>query len=339
MSEFKKEEQSTKIDIKKKRKSMINKRNLFQIEEVQGNKFSKEQTNLSKRRASIATNSLLNLNIKNLEKEDKKEKNLFNNKASKNNKRKSVSFRSALGLSNFISLKGQLEFISELIVHQEPDISEAICGCQQPNNYHVYIRERNGNISYIYKLREFSGQCNRIVCPVNCREFTMKMKLMSESSNKYDRDFHDSLMTIQRNFKIPCLCLVRPEMIIKLTKERIQIGIVEQSFAFCDPIFRVYNEDGDEVKYIEADCCQCGFICRNYSLGKTDDCQFLIYDSNNKAKPIGYIVKKTESVFSLADSYLVVFPKNIPPEEKILLSMVAVLIDYQYYESNNEVVK
>ena len=244
-----------------------------------------------------------------------------------------------IGLSKFVTLKGQLTNISELIINQEPDVSEMLCGCEQPNNYHVYLRERNGQLTYIYKLREFSGQCNRIFCPVNCREFTMKMKLMSPDSNKYDTNFRDSLMTLQRNCKIPCLCLIRPELIIDLSKEKLRVGKVEQSFAFCDHCFRVYNENDEEIYYIEADCCQCGFICRNYSIGKTDDCQFLIYKSSERVKPIGYIVKKTESVYSLADSYLVVFPSKIPPEEKFLLSIAAVLIDYQYYEKNNNVVK
>lgn len=338
MSEITKEE-SIKIDIKNRRKSMMIKKNLIQIQEFQDNKnITKESANSSKRRSSLIGNSMMNLNIKNLEKEDKK-KEKFINKATKHSKRKSVSFQSSIGLSSFITLKGQLMGISELVIHQEPDITEAICGCQQPNNYHIYIRESNGFLSYIYKLREFSGSCNRIFCPVNCREFTMKMKLMSESSNKYTTDFKNSLMTIQRNFKIPCFCLVRPELVIDLTKEKMRVGVVEQSFSFCDPRFTVYNEFGDEVKYIEADCCQCGFICRNHSLGKTDDCQFFIYNSREKGKPIGYIVKKTESVFSLADSYFVVFPPKIPPEEKILLSFVAVLIDYQYYEKNNDVIK
>ena len=219
---------------------MMIKKNLIQIQEFQDNKnITKESANSSKRRSSLIGNSMMNLNLKTLEKEDKK-KDKFINKATKHSKRKSVSFQSSIGLSSFITLKGQLMGISELVIHQEPDITEAICGCQQPNNYHIYIRESNGFLSYIYKLREFSG------------------------SNKYTTDFKNSLMTIQRNFKIPCFCLVRPELVIDLTKEKMRVGVVEQSFSFCDPRFTVYNEFGDEVKYIEADCCQCGFICRNY---------------------------------------------------------------------------
>ena len=329
------EEQIRKIDIKKKRKSMFNKKDLIDLEEYQDNKNKKGKM---RRKSSIKINSVSNLNLMDKKEETNEDSNNLKN-ITKHRSRKSTILRSTIGLSKFVALKGQLTNISELIINQEPDVSEMLCSCEQPNNYHVYLRERNGHLTYIYKLREFSGQCNRIFCPVNFREFTMKMKLMSPDSNKYDTNFRDSLMTLQRDCKIPCLCLIRPELIIDLSKENLRVGKVEQSFAFCDPCFRVYNENDEEIYYIEADCCQCGFICRNYSIGKSDDCQFLIYKSSERVKPIGYIVKKTESVYSLADSYLVVFPSKIPPEEKFLLSIVAVLIDYQYYEKNNNVVK
>lgn len=348
MEENKKEETTKKLDIKKKRKSMLTKRNLIDFEEYNDNKKTKESIPLkrtSTKKNSEKGNSISNLQlidqpeVKEEEKENKGNLDNVIKKPIKHKARKSVVLSSMLSLNKFVSLKGQLTNISELVIQQEADISEIICGCQQPNNYHIYLRERNGQLSYIYKLREFSGQCNRIFCPVNCREFTMKMKLMSDSSNKYDTDFNDSLVTMQRNFKVPCLCLIRPELEITLTKEKIKVGRIQQSFTFCDPVFKVFNETDEEVYYIEADCCQCGFFCRNYSIGKTDDCQFLIYNSNDKTKPIGYIMKKTESVYSLSDSYLVVFPSQILPEDKFLLANVAVLIDYHYYEQNNDVIK
>ena len=313
---------------------MLIKRNLIDLDEY---KESKHKMTI-KRKGSIKINSNSNLNLIDKKEKTKESSDIFKN-ITKNRARKSTILRPMLDLSKFVTLKGQLTNISELVINQEPDISEILCGCEQPNNYHVYLRERNGYLSYIYKLREFSGQCNRILCPVNCREFTMKMKLMSQDSNKYDKNFSDSLITIQRDFKIPCLCLIRPELIIDLTKEKLRVGKVQQTFSFFDPCITVYNENDEEIYYIEADCCQCGFICRNYSCGKTDDCQFSIYNSREKKKSIGFIVKKTESIYSLSDSYLVGFPSKIPPEDKFLLSIAAVLIDYQYYEKNNNVVK
>ena len=337
-----------KMFLSKRMKEIISKKDINKLDEQPGSKLSKDSTILSK-----MSNLPLNINLKNIkeEKKEKKEKKTkeeiedneikIYNKPSGLKKKKTMFNRPSMSIGSFTTLKGQLENISELIVKQEADISEIFfsCCCQQPNNYHVYSRELNGHLNYIYKLREFSGACNRFFIPVNCREFTMKMKIITDKKKKGDKDFSDSLITIQKDFKIPCLCLIRPEMVVNLAKEKTLIGRVENNFSIFDPTFTIYNEEDEVVKYIEASCCQWGYLFRNYSCGKSEDCKFLIYNSKEKNKPIGHIVKKTESVYSLGDNYHVVFPAKTPPEEKFLLSIVAVLIDYQYYEKNNEVIK
>lgn len=317
---------SSKINIKSRRKSMINKKVLMQLEDNKNinSKNPKDVINSTSKRSSLMQNSIGELKMK-----------LNDNTNIKGRRRKSAMIRPIYELNNFITLKAQLIDVPELVVQQESDIVEAVIGCQQPNNYHIYARQSNGELSYIYKFREFSGCAMRFFCPVNCRGFTMKMKVVESYDNKYDDNFNNSIIKINKNFKIPFLCLIRPEMKVNLIKEQTYLGTVEQCFSFCDPCFKIYNENEEEVKYIEADCCQCGYICRNNTIGKTDDAHFFIYNPGDKSKPIGDICKKTESVFSIADSYSVIYPPTIPPEEKILLSIVAILIDYQYYEKNN----
>ena len=317
----------TKININSRRKSMMNKKLLMQLEE---NKNIKEPTNSTSKRNSIFQNSITNLRLKLNE-----SKPMPNTHNKKGGRRKSAFLRPIYELNNFLTLKAQLIDIPEIIVQQESDIVEAVIGCQQPNNYHIYGRQPDGDLAYLFKLREFSSCPMRVFCPVNCRGFTMKMKLMSNYENKHDNNFTNSLMILEKDLKIPLLCLIRPDIRVNLVKDDIYIGMIEQSFSCCDPSYTVYNENNEIVKEIEAECCQCGFICRNNSLGKTDDVHFFVYNPNDKSKPIGEICKKTESVFSIADSYSVIYPVKIPPEEKILLSFVAVLIDYQYFEKNN----
>ena len=327
---------STKLNLKGRRKSMMNKKLLNQlVEDNKNNNNNKEQSNSSSKRTSLFANSLMDLRLKLNENkiENENDKNNAHNKPK--GRRKSALLRPIFELDSFVSFKSKLIDISELLVQQESDIIEAVMGCQQPNNYHIYGRHPDGELSYLFKLREYSGCAMRFFCPVNCRGFSMKMKLVNNYDNKYDNNFSNSLMTLEKECKIPFLCLVRPDIRLSLIKDGTYIGTVEQSFSFCDPCFSVYNGNYEEVKYIEADCCQCGFICRNNSFGKTDDVHFFIYDTNDKSKPIGDICKKTESVFSIADCYSVVYPVSIPPEEKILLSIVAVLIDYQYFEKNS----
>ncbi len=320
---------SSQLNIKSRRKSMINKKMLMQIEENRINNNKKDITDSSSKRASLISNSIGDLKLR------LNDADINKNKQRK--RRKSEFIRPVFELNNYLTLKATLIDIPELIVQQESDIVEAIIGCQQPNNYHVYGRLPNGEISYLFKFREYSGCAMRILCPVNCRKFTMKMKAVASYENKYDNNFSNSILNIEKNFKIPCFCLMRPDMKVDLIQDNTRLGTVEQIFSWCDPSFKVYNGNDEEVKFITADCCQCGLICRNNSLGKTDDAHFFIYNPKDMSKPIGDICKKTESVFSIADSYSIIYPVKIPPEEKILLTIVAIMIDYQFFEKNTNV--
>ena len=325
------EKEKDGLNIKSKRKSMMDKKILFHLEEnninMHNNKNKKPLITGMSKRSSVFTHQINDLRLKTDD---------VNNKLG--NRRKSAMLRPVIELNNFITLKNQLINISELIVQQESDIIGAIIKCfKMPNNYHIYGRERNGEFTYLYKLREFSGCTMRNFCPINCRGFTIKMKLVQSYENKNDNNFNNSIMKIKKNFKIPFLCLVRPDLKVTLEKEETYLGTVEKNFSLFDPCFTIYNENNQEVKYIKTDCCQCGFICRDCSLGKTEDVHFFIYNSSDKSKPIGDICKKTESLFSISDSYSIIYPVNIPPEEKILLSLVAVLIDYHYFENKTNV--
>jgi len=329
MDETKVGDISSQLNIKSRRKSMINKKMLMQIEENRINNNKKDITDSSSKRASLISNSIGDLKLR------LNDADINKNKQRK--RRKSEFIRPVFELNNYLTLKATLIDIPELIVQQESDIVEAIIGCQQPNNYHVYGRLPNGEISYLFKFREYSGCAMRILCPVNCRKFTMKMKAVASYENKYDNNFSNSILNIEKNFKIPCFCLMRPDMKVDLIQDNTRLGTVEQIFSWCDPSFKVYNGNDEEVKFITADCCQCGLICRNNSLGKTDDAHFFIYNPKDMSKPIGDICKKTESVFSIADSYSIIYPVKIPPEEKILLTIVAIMIDYQFFEKNTNV--
>ena len=322
---------SNQLNIKSRRKSMVNKRMIMQLEKNRANN-KKDTTDSSSKRASLISNSLGHLKLA-LDDNDNDNKNKNTTKQRK--RRKSEFIRPVFELNNYLTLKATLIDIPELIVQQESDIIEAIIGCQQPNNYHVYGRLPNGEVSYLFKFREFSGCAMRVLCPVNCRQFTMKMKAVASYENKYDNNFTNSILNIEKNFKIPCFCLIRPDMKVDLIQDKTRLGTVEQTFSWCDPSFTIYNENDEEVKFITADCCQCGLICRNTSLGKTDDVHFFIYNPKDMTKPIGDICKKTESIFSIADSYSISYPVKIPPEEKILLTIVAIMIDYQFFEKNN----
>ena len=240
--------------------------------------------------------------------------------------------------NSFESLKDSLDNISEMIIKQEADILEAVTGCQEPNNYNIYGRLSNGEKIYMFKCREFSSCGMRYFCPVNCRQFTMKIKLaFEENKNTEDEDeeYNNSLIIIDKDCKCPFLCCIRPDMKVILCENNKKLGTIEQKFSICDPVFSIYDKDDNEIFHIEADCFQCGLMCRNNFMGKTDEAHFFIYNNEDRANPAGDICKKAaKSMLSIADNYSVVFPNKATFEEKILLTIAGIMIDYQYFEKN-----
>ena len=236
-------------------------------------------------------------------------------------------------------LKSSLADISEIVIKQEVDVLEAVIGCQQPNNYQVYGKLPNGEKKSIFKCREFSSCGMRCLCPVKHRGFSMRIKLVFQENNfneeEEDEEYNNRIIDINKDCRCPCLCCIRPCMEIFLTESYEKLGRVEQSFSFCDPVFRIYDKDDKEIFYIEANCCQCGLMCRNNFFGKTDEAHFFIYNIDDRSNAVGEICKKAaKSMLSIADNYSIILPLKATIEEKILITMAGIIIDYQYFENN-----
>ena len=267
--------------------------------------------------------------------------NKLNLNLNKTRKSKNISLNNYKKIESLESIRSSINQIQEMIIKQESDILESVTGCQEPNTYHIG-KKPNGEKYYIFKFKEFSSCGMRFWCPVSCRELVMKVKIAygdEENENDNDEEFNESFLSIDKKFKCPCFCCIRPEMRVFVTETNTLLG-TKEAFTCCDPLFYVYDKDGKAMYYVETNCCQCGFMYRNSFLGKTDECIFFIYDVNNNENPIGEINKKAAvSQLSIADNYSVLFPKDATLEQKILLTITGVMIDYQYFENNTNTVR
>ena len=112
------------------------------------------------------------------------------------------------------TLSSSMDKIQEMIIKQESDILEAVTGCQEPNNYHIYGRLSNGDKYYMFKFKEFSSCGMRFWCPVSCRGLVMKIKLAIDdeetNGNDNDEEFNDSFLYVDKKFKCPCFNCIRP---------------------------------------------------------------------------------------------------------------------------------
>ena len=296
---------------------------------------NKNRSSSEKRKKTKKKSTKKSLNKSDNDKGNSSKNNLNPNKKKHKNTSKNTNSQSLETIKPF------LKKIQELIIEQEADVLEAVMGCQQPNNYNIYGKLPNDEKYNIFKIREFSSCGMRCCCPISCRKLMMKIKIsFEEDNNDYDEQFNNCALYIEKKFKCPCCNCVRPEMRVFISESNTLLGKVEEGFSCCDPIFNVYDKEGILLYNIETNCCQCGFMCRNNSCGKTDECVFFIYDKNDKSNPVGTISKKGAiSQLSIADNYSVIFPKNANFEQKILLAIAGVMIDYQYFEKNQNTVR
>ena len=232
----------------------------------------------------------------------------------------------------------ELETATEALIHQKAQFEEQFLGCQFPNRYYVFVGSPNYYIGkkMLFKCKEKSECCQRNCCPAGDREFSMVMKYV-EPNKEMDDTFTSPNITAYKPFKCTCFCLERPEMSVFAGGKL--VGTVKQPFYCCDPIFTIKDASGKFKYFIHADCCQCGFCCKNNICGKLSDVIFYIYSNLDKTVKIGSITKKVANLSEMitnADSYSIIFPKVAFPEDKLLLIAAGLMIDYQYFESSPE---
>ena len=225
----------------------------------------------------------------------------------------------------------ELDSCTGVIIRQQPEIFEAIMGCETANRYHVFGITPQGH-KYLFKCRERSEVCGRICCPAEMREFNMEIYHAVSSG------LLNNLKTFAEGFKplkCPCCCLNRPVMIVKTNQQ--YVGKIVHLFSCMDPEFEVFDANGTLKYSVHADCCQCGIACSKNICGKFSNALFEVYDgrTHNLVANINKMSAQSFSeVVTDADSYTVTFPQNASAFDKLLLITLGLMIDYQYFETN-----
>ena len=227
----------------------------------------------------------------------------------------------------------ELALSPSVLIRQQPQFFEQISGCESPNRYFVFSQSPQTGFKMLFKCKEQSECCQRNCCSASMREFVMDIKHIA-NAGALNENFQNSFVHVNKPFKCTCCCLERPEMIANYSANGELVGKVKQPFSCCDPIFTIYDNAGTMRYFIYADCCQCGLCCSG-PCAKMSEVTFNIYRDANMGQSIGQIVKKIANFSELitsADSYQVNFPADARPNEKLLLIITALMIDYQFFE-------
>ena len=228
----------------------------------------------------------------------------------------------------------ELDQSSGAIIKQQVELMEVLTGCETQNRYHVFLQTPMG-LKYAFKCNERSDSCGRCCCPADCRPLSMIIRHVI-SYDQLNSDLAKIFFHIDKPCEMGCCCLCRPYMDVRLTDTKQYLGQVREPCTCCDLETDIYNSSGALCYRIVGDCCQYG-LCFGNDIEKLANIRFDIFQDGVMVGSMRKLSSSFGEFFTKADSYQISFPPNSSPEEKMLLIIAGLMIDYQYFEKDDNV--
>ena len=239
------------------------------------------------------------------------------------------------GPQNFVYIEDPLTELSQCsgaIIRQQIEYLEVLTGCETQNRYHVFLQSPLG-LKYAFKCSERSTCCARCCCAGDCRSLEMIIRHVI-SLDELQGDLAKVFIRCDKPCKIGCCCMCRPVMDVRLADSGVRLGTVREPFACCDLDSEVYDSVGNLKYEVEGDCCQIGLCC-GADMEKLASIEFQIKQNGRTVGMMRKLGASFGEFFTKADSYQITFPLNATPEEKMLLIIDGLMIDYQYFEKDD----
>ena len=187
----------------------------------------------------------------------------------------------------------------------------------------------------IYHLKEKSGCCERIFC-YNCRGFNLTINKTITVNNNSNISLEGEKDCKLDYFE--CFGCGKPSISInvKYPKDsflgKVSVNWNSCCFPKCSTRIEIFNSN-NQLKYvIKANSCCCNIgICYNH-LPKCCDILYNIYQNKEIIGKIEKLCCSNYRIFcTKGDKYRIYFPPIATPEEKMLLIIGCLLIDYQSF--------
>ena len=227
----------------------------------------------------------------------------------------------------------ELQTATGAILNQAPQLLEALTNFDLPNKYNVFVITPMG-VKYMFRAIEYSSCCARCCCDGSSRPLQMSVKHIA-SIVEYQTDVSKTYLTINKPCRCSCFCCCRPYMDVRHVDTGKFFGRIREPCVCCDPTVQLYDCQGVLRYVISANCCQDGLCC-GAACQKLNDIEFLIYQNGMVVGRLRKLSANVAEFFTKADSYSVEFPSTATPEEKMLLITAGLMIDYSYFENEED---
>ena len=241
-----------------------------------------------------------------------------------------------MGLNNMVFVTdplAELQTATGAFVTQTPSVIQTMTGFALPNTYNVFVQTPMG-MKYMFRAREYSSCCARCCCEGDSRPLTMEVKHIA-SLAEFQSNISKVYLTIDKPCKCSCFCCCRPYMDVRHVDTGKFFGRIREPFACCDLVTEVYDCTGNLRYTLNANCCQDGLCC-GAACQKLMDIQFDILQGGAVVGRLCKVPADFAEFWSKADSYSVQFPPMATPEEKMLLIVAALMIDYSFFENEED---
>lgn len=232
------------------------------------------------------------------------------------------------GPENFIYFSDPLIELSQCsyaIIRQPIECLTYCTECCTDNTYDVFVKTST-QLEYAFKCKEKSSCCSRSCCTQGCRGFNIQIIHITsifELKNNISKPF----IEINKPYNCECCCANKPNIEVILINLRQSIGTIKANFNMCStPNIEIYNSINCLRYKIVGECCQTG-ICGPIGV-KLCDINFKIMKDNFEVGKLTKLGSSLGKFFSKGDSYQLIFPIDATPEEKMLLIIAGLLIDY-----------
>jgi len=240
-----------------------------------------------------------------------------------------------------------------ILMRQKLDLLEALTGWEQRNKYKVSTKPHGKgdkpeewqddtftealDKGHILTLKEESECCQRQICrPMH----TLSIKVKGGSDTKMDGE---TLATFDRPFKCTVLCccmLFNPQVLTSTIKggqvvgRTIQHWKLIQNFLVCQRYWRVVDADGKD-RYMIHD-----YFCCNENMCAPSCCcpvRTINIMTPDESKVVGSIVNvwpgcNFRACLGQYDNYILNFPEDASPADKVNLLGALVLVEYMVFE-------
>jgi len=207
-----------------------------------------------------------------------------------------------------------LTMIDQLLVKQKVEMLEAFTGFETNNKYVV----KNTMGQQVYFMAEDNDCCTRQFCG-NRRPFQMKIL----------DNYQQEVMHFNRPLKCqPCCFPCGLQELEVSAPPGTVIGVVKQDWTLCVPYFTIYAPDGT-TPLLKIKGPFCTFKC-------CSDIEFEVLSLDGQK--VGSITKQwsgfAKEAFTDADNFGISFPLDLDVKAKATMLGALMLIDFLFFEEN-----